>query len=90
YYGTGSYDFSERVLNQFARDLPPAQVDQTIGVLRLNAEFYPNSGVIQFLLGESFRQKNDTASALQSYRQAVALDSTLAPARQRIAELTRR
>lgn len=89
YYGSGTYDFSERVLNQFARDLPPAQADQTIGLLKLNAEFYPNSGLIYFLMGESYRQKNDTANALQNYTKAVALDSTLGQARQRIGQLTR-
>src|SRR5574341_238094 len=87
YYGSGSYDFGERVLNQFARDLPAAQADQAIGLLRLNAEYFPNSANVQFLLGETFRAKGDTANALASYQKALALDSTMAPARQRIGQL---
>ena len=89
FYGSGSFDFTERVLNQFARDLPPAQADNAIALLKLNAEFYPNSGGIQFLMGEAYRQKNDTANALQSYQKALALDSTIGQARQRIGQLRR-
>ena len=89
FYGSGTFDFGERVLNQFARDLPPAQADNAIALLKLNAEFYPNSGLVQFLIGEAYRQKNDTANALQSYQKALALDSTIGQARQRIGQLRR-
>ena len=89
YYGTGSYNFGERVLDEFARGLTPRQPDQAIGLLQLNAEFYPNSAMVQTLIGEAYRQKGDTANALASYRNALALDSTFVPARQRINELTR-
>lgn len=89
YYGSGAYNFSERVLNEFARGIAAQSPDQAVGLLQLNAEFYPASGQVQLLIGEAYRQKGDTAHALESYRKALALDSTLAPARQRIQQLTR-
>ena len=89
YYGSGAFNFSERVLNEFARGVGRQNPDQAIGVLRLNAEFYPNSAEIYLQIGENYRQQNDTAHALENYRKALAIDSTLVPAQQRITQLTR-
>jgi Tfp pilus assembly protein PilF len=55
--------------------------------LKLNAEFNPNSTQIPFLLGETYLQKGDTATALTDYREALAKDSTNVAARRRIAAL---
>lgn len=90
YYGTESYDFSERVLNEMARGLQQQQKsDQALALLKLNAEFFPNSAMVYAGMGEALRQKGDTAGALTQYRHALAIDSTFAPARQRINELTK-
>jgi len=89
YYGSGAYDFREPVIDQLARGEAQAErVDNAIGLLKLNAEFYPASGTIPFLLGEAYLQKGDTATALASYRDALAKDSTIVPARRRIAALS--
>jgi len=89
YYGSGAYDFREGVLAQVARTESMAgRIDNAIGMLRLNAEYYPASGNIPFLIGETLLQKGDTAGALASYRDALAKDSTIVPARRRIAALT--
>jgi len=89
YYGTGSYDFSERVLNEMARGLQQKQqADPALALLKLNAEFYPNSAMVYVGMGEALRQKGDTAGALAQYRHALAIDSTFGPARQRLGELT--
>jgi predicted negative regulator of RcsB-dependent stress response len=64
------------------------RVDNAIGMLKLDAEYYSASGNIPFLIGEALLQKGDTAGALASYRDALAKDSTIVPARRRIAALT--
>ncbi len=89
YYGSGSYDFREGVLAQVARSEAMAgRVDNALGLLKLDAEFYPASGAIPFLMGEALLQKGDTTGALASYRDALVKDSTNGQARRRIAALT--
>jgi hypothetical protein len=91
YYGSGSYDFSEPVLNEVARtEVAAGRPDNALGVLALNAEFFPASANIPFLMGEVALQQGDTTAALAHYRDAVAKDSTLTAAIRRIAGLTRR
>jgi tetratricopeptide (TPR) repeat protein len=88
YYGSGSYDFRELTLNLLAgSEARAARPDNAIGLLKLNAEFNPNSAQIPFLLGESYLQKGDTATALADYKDALARDSTNVAARRRIAAL---
>ena len=89
YYGSGAYDFREQVVDQLARgEAQAGRVDNSIGLLKVNAEFYPASGTIAFLMGEALLQKGDTAAALASYRDALAKDSTIVPARRRLVSLT--
>ena len=88
YYGSGAYDFREIVVNQLARaEATAGRPDNAIGLLKLNAEFNPNSAQIPFLLGETYLQKGDTTTALADYRDALARDSTNGAARRRIAAL---
>lgn len=88
YLSSGAYDFREPVLDQLARgEAQAGRVDNAIGLLKLNAEFYPASGTIPYLLGEVYLQKGDTATALANYRDALVKDSTILPARRRIAAL---
>lgn len=88
YYGTGSYDFEERVLTEMARPLIQQKPDQALALLKLNAEFFPNSGMTFTAMGEALRLEGDTAGALNQYRRALAIDSTNGMARQRLNELT--
>ena len=89
YYGSGAYDFREPVLDQLARgETQAGRADNAIGLLTLNAEFYPASGTIPFLMGEAYLQKGDTAAVLAGYREALAKDSTIVPARRRLAALS--
>ncbi len=88
YYGSGAYDFRELTLNQLARSEATAgRPDNAIGLLKLNAEFNQHSAQVPFLLGETYLQKGDTATALANYREALARDSTNGFARRRIAAL---
>jgi tetratricopeptide (TPR) repeat protein len=89
HYGSGEYDFSEGILAQVARSEAAAgRADNAIGLLKLEAEYYPASGRIPFLIGEVYLQRGDTAAALASYGDALAKDSTNVPARRRIAALS--
>jgi len=89
YYGTGSYDFGERVLTELARaEAGAGRTDNALALLGLNAEYNPTSAGIALAQGDVYRQRGDTAAALASYRTALARDSTLAIARRRIVELT--
>jgi len=88
YYGSGSYDFRELTLNLLAgSEARAGRPDNAIGLLKLNAEFNPNSGQIPFQLGEIHLQKGDTATALADYKAALAKDSTMVPARRRLQAL---
>jgi hypothetical protein len=88
YYGSGSYDFRELTLNLLAgSEARAGRPDNALGLLKLNAEFNPNSGQIPFQLGEIHLQKGDTATALADYKAALAKDSTIVPARRRIQAL---
>ncbi|HEX4600642.1 MAG TPA: c-type cytochrome [Gemmatimonadales bacterium] len=88
YYGSGSYDFREFVLSEVARmEARAGRTDNALGLLRLNAEYNPASADIPLTLGEVYRQRKDTAAAIANYQAALAKDSTLMIARQRLAEL---
>jgi hypothetical protein len=88
YYGSGSYDFGELVLNQLARaEAQAGRLDNSMGLLKLNAEFYPASTQIPFLVAEVSLQRGDTAAAIAGYRDALAKDSTNVGARRRLAAL---
>jgi photosynthetic reaction center cytochrome c subunit len=88
YYGSGSYDFGELVVNQLARaEAQAGRFDNAQGLLKLNAEFYPASTQIPFLEAEVSLQRGDTTAAIAGYRDALAKDSTNAGARRRLAAL---
>jgi hypothetical protein len=88
YYGSGSYDFGELVLNQLARaEAQAGRLDNSMGLLKLNAEFYPASTQIPFLEAEVSLQRGDTAAAITGYRDALAKDSTNMGARRRLGAL---
>ncbi len=88
YYGSGAYDFRELTLNLLAgSEFRAGRPDNAIALLKLNAEFNANSAQIPFMLGESYLQKGDTATALADYKEALSRDSTNGAARRRIAAL---
>ena len=88
YYGSGSYDFREIVLNELSRaEQVAGRTDNAISLLKVNTEFNPNSTQIPYQLGDIYLQKGDTATALAEYKDALAKDSTNGAARRRIAAL---
>jgi len=78
YYGGQAFDFREVTLNRFAGDLArTGQPDNALAIARLNGEQFPASGQPLVVMGEADLAKGDTASAVASWRAAVAKDTTL-------------
>jgi len=78
YYGTAAYDFRRGLLVLASERLRAGHADDALGLLRLNAEFYPESAQTALLMGEAYVAKGDTAAAVASYRDAIARDSMFA------------
>ena len=88
YFGRAAYDFGEQSLEAAAQELQGQQrSDDALGLLRLNAEFFPTSAINAYLMGESFLAKGDTANAVASYRAALQRDPRAFPATRRLREL---
>jgi hypothetical protein len=88
YYGRAAYDFGELTLILATDGLTQARrFDDALGMLRLNAEFYPQSSQTQTSIGEVFRIRGDTAAAIAAYRQALVLNPNDGGARQRLRQL---
>ncbi|HEY6209977.1 MAG TPA: c-type cytochrome [Gemmatimonadales bacterium] len=89
YYGGAAYDFRELPLVDLARgEARAGRTENAMGLLQLSAEFFPASGMTPAARGDVYLQKGDTTQALASYREALAKDSTMGPARLRIRQLT--
>jgi len=74
YYGSGSYDFGELVLMSWAQVLARSgQTDEAIAILELDAEMFPESGNVRFMVGEVFRLVDDTVQAKVHYDRAIEL-----------------
>lgn len=88
YYGGYAFDFSERSLNGFAQQLAAGgKTAEAIGFLKINAEAYPKSPVIPFLLGEAYLKAGDKTAAAASYRKALEANPDNPIAKQRLSEL---
>ena len=89
YDGSSAYDFRELPLVDLARSEARAgRTENAMGLLQLAAEFFPSSAMTPAARGDVYLQKGDTTQALASYREALAKDSTMGPARMRIRQLT--
>ena len=88
YYGRASYDFGEFTLIGATQGLQrDRKFDEAMGLLRLNAEFYPQSSQTQTGMGEVFLARGDTTQAIASYRAALQLNQNDGGARQRLRQL---
>ena len=88
YYGRAAYDFGEFTLIQATQGLQrDRKFDEAMGLLRLNAEFFPQSSQTQTGIGEIFLARGDTANAITSYRAALQINQNDGGARQRLRQL---
>lgn len=91
YNGGEAYDFREFPLVDLARsEARSGRIENALGLLRLSAELFPNSGMTPAARGDVYLQSRDTAQALAAYREALARDSTMGMVRLRIQQLTGR
>ena len=85
----GRYDFSEGSVNELARRLAAqGKTAEAAALLEMNGEFYPQSGQIDFQLGEVYRARGERDKALVRYRMAQQKDPNNPQVRRRIDELT--
>ena len=90
YYGGEAYDFRELPLIGLAQEQARAgKTDDAIAILSLSAEFFPTSGQTPLTLGNVLLFKGDTAKAIAAFKDALAKDSTLGPARMQLQRLSK-
>ncbi len=88
YYGSYTYDFSEGSLNRLAESFfDRGEFAQTIEVLRLNEEFFPESSGLQYMLGEAFAANGDRQMAITQMERALELNPNFGRAKQRLEQL---
>ena len=88
YYGSYTYDFSEFTLSMLAQSLiAQRQVEQAIGVLELNEEFYPESSGIQYMMGEAFAANGNQEEAIKRFERAIEMNPNFRRAKQRLEQL---
>jgi len=84
----GRFSFDQWTMNELARQLgDEGQDEAAIAMLTLNAEYYPKSADIDYMLGELHRKTGDRERAIASYRAALDKRPDFARARQRLDEL---
>jgi tetratricopeptide (TPR) repeat protein len=75
-------------MNELARRLTEAgKTDAAIAMLELNGEFNPQSGAIDFMLGELHKNRGEREKAIARYRAALAKAPDNPMAKQRLSEL---
>jgi tetratricopeptide (TPR) repeat protein len=86
---SGRYDFSEGSINELARRLAAqGKTAEAAALLEVNGEFYPQSGQVDFQLGEVYRMRGERDKALVRYRMAQTKDPNNPQIRRRIDELS--
>lgn len=85
---SGKFDFGEWSMNELARTLTErGKTAESIAMLELNQEFYPQSPDIDFMLGELHRLRGERDQAIARYRAVLQKDPNNTRAKQRLAEL---
>jgi len=84
------YRLPEREVNGWAYQLLEEQrYPEAIGVFRMNAVMYPDSGNVYDSLAEAFMAAGDRDRAIENYERALQLDPTNTNAKQRLLTLRR-
>jgi len=80
---------AESELNTFGYQLlRRRQVNEAIEVLKLNVEAYPQSANVYDSLGEAYMLRGDKEKAIENYQRALAIEPTMASAKQALGKLT--
>jgi hypothetical protein len=87
YYGSATYDFSERSLNRLGYQLLDEDAEAATAIFRLNAEQYPDSGNVWDSLAEAYLKSGRSEVAGVYYRKALELDPENTNAVEKLREL---
>ncbi|MEM7350830.1 MAG: c-type cytochrome [Acidobacteriota bacterium] len=88
YYGSHTYDFSERALRQLARRLQQnGKPEAAITFLELNLEHFPDALASHVALGDLRARVGDRAAARRSYEKALELSPGASWLQQKLADL---
>lgn len=88
YYGRAAYDFGELPLMDAGTGFTQQQkFDEALALLNLGNEFFPRSANVMVALGDTYRARRDTASAVKAYREALARDPQNGQARRGLTQL---
>lgn len=74
YYGSATFDFSERVLVHMAYDLSEEHSKDAMSLLKLNEEFNPKSSFNQWAMGQLYLSDGDTVQAKAEFKRALEFD----------------
>ena len=70
YYGTGSYQFKESLLNNFGYAILSENPENALKVFKLNTKEYPKSGNTWDSLAETYMGKGDMKNAKKYYKKS--------------------
>jgi tetratricopeptide (TPR) repeat protein len=88
FYGAGSYDFSERSLNELGGSLKTkGKNDDAIRIFQLNVQQNPNSSFAYSSLADAYAAAGQKDLAIQNYEKAVQLEPRNREADQKLKEL---
>ena len=87
YYGSFTYDFTDRVLAQLALNLIDESDSDAMAVLKLNNEFNPDSYINEWATGRVYLAKADTTSAITAFKHALELNPEFRPANRELRAL---
>ena len=87
-YGTGTYDFAEWTLQQWATELAQGgHPAEALAVLAMTGEYFPDSIRVQVLIGEVHLIGDDQERAISQFRKVLELDPGNRLATMRLATL---
>ncbi len=88
FYGAGSYDFSERSLNELgATMMAKGRHDDAVRVFQLNVQQNPNSSFAYSSLADAYAAAGQKDLAIQNYEKAIQLEPRNRDAEQKLKEL---
>lgn len=75
FYGAGSYDFTERSLNEFGASLmAKGKSEDAVRVFQLNVQQNPNSSLAYSSLADAYAAAGQKDLAIQNYEKAIQLE----------------
>jgi len=88
FYGAGSYDFTERSLNEFGASLmAKGKNEYAVRIFQLNVQQNPNSSPAYSSLADAYAAAGQKDLAIQNYEKAVQLEPRNRDAEEKLKKL---